>query len=322
MVYIPKIPPGFDNEELRRAMDYVREELQALSSSLVETTSLELRTTNQAPLKPRNGMIVAADGTNWNPGAGAGTYIYQSGTWVKLGNASHTHVLTDITNAGSLAALNELPLADMADLATQRVIGRNTGSTGIPEAVTLSQLLDWIGSAARGDVLVRGASSWSRLAIGSAGKYLGTDGTDPSWTSFPAPVWTVVPKLSNETLTTNTTLQDDNELFFPVEANKIYVAQLQIFLNTPLAADFKFTFTGPASPTLVRYGNIGYAIHKTVFGTVIVNASSDVNLGVTTLLLLQNGNNAGTVQFQWAQNSSSGTTTVYAGSILSYMKLN
>lgn len=40
------------------------------------------------------------------------------------------------------------------------------------------------GSDARGDVAVRGASAWGRLAIGSAAKYLRSDGTDPSWQSI------------------------------------------------------------------------------------------------------------------------------------------
>lgn len=33
----------------------------------------------------------------------------------------------------------------------------------------------------RGDLLTRGASAYARLAIGSSGKYLRSDGTDPSW---------------------------------------------------------------------------------------------------------------------------------------------
>jgi hypothetical protein len=37
-----------------------------------------------APARPRAGMVANADGTNWNPGAGAGLYQYLGGTWVKL----------------------------------------------------------------------------------------------------------------------------------------------------------------------------------------------------------------------------------------------
>lgn len=37
-----------------------------------------------APLRPREGQIVVADGANWNPGSGKGAYEYRSGGWVKL----------------------------------------------------------------------------------------------------------------------------------------------------------------------------------------------------------------------------------------------
>jgi hypothetical protein len=35
----------------------------------------------------------------------------------------------------------------------------------------------------RGDLIVRGASTLARFAIGTVGKFLGTDGTDPTWTN-------------------------------------------------------------------------------------------------------------------------------------------
>ena len=38
-----------------------------------------------APAKVMAGMMVEADGTDWNPGAGAGTYVYRAGAWVKIG---------------------------------------------------------------------------------------------------------------------------------------------------------------------------------------------------------------------------------------------
>ena len=67
--------------------------------------------------------------------------------------------------------------------ATSRVIGRKTAGAGVEEELTLSEILDFVGSAAHGDILYRGASSWSRLAAGTAGYFLRTNGTgaDPSW---------------------------------------------------------------------------------------------------------------------------------------------
>lgn len=60
--------------------------------------------------------------------------------------------------------------------ATARVLGRKTAGAGDPEEVSLSELLDFIGSAAQGDILYRGASSWARLAAGANGTYLQSQG--------------------------------------------------------------------------------------------------------------------------------------------------
>lgn len=67
--------------------------------------------------------------------------------------------------------------------ATMRLLGRNGAGAGVAEEVSLTQLLDWIGSAAQGDVLYRGAASWQRLPAGTAGLPLITKGAgmDPAW---------------------------------------------------------------------------------------------------------------------------------------------
>lgn len=67
--------------------------------------------------------------------------------------------------------------------ATSRILGRKTASAGSTEECTLSEVLDFVGSATRGDILYRGASSWTRLAAGTSGQYLKTQGTtgDPVW---------------------------------------------------------------------------------------------------------------------------------------------
>lgn len=67
--------------------------------------------------------------------------------------------------------------------ATSRVLGRKTSGAGDAEECTLSELLDFIGSAAQGDILYRGASAWARLAAGTSGHYLQTQGAaaNPQW---------------------------------------------------------------------------------------------------------------------------------------------
>ena len=61
------------------------QELQRVAESFSEIEEILLVELNSEPDKPRNGMIVLADGTNWNPGAGAGFYGRRAGSWFKLG---------------------------------------------------------------------------------------------------------------------------------------------------------------------------------------------------------------------------------------------
>ncbi len=82
MVYYPSRPASIaDIESLWR---YIDEELNLISREFSEMSTVELRPSNVEPAKPREGMLVYADGVNWNPGGGAGVYVYSGGTWVKL----------------------------------------------------------------------------------------------------------------------------------------------------------------------------------------------------------------------------------------------
>lgn len=68
-------------------------------------------------------------------------------------------------------------------MATNRLLGRDTAATGAIEELTLSEALDLVGSAAQGDILYRGASTWARLGAGTSGHFLKTlgPGANPAW---------------------------------------------------------------------------------------------------------------------------------------------
>lgn len=72
--------------------------------------------------------------------------------------------------------------------ATSRMLGRTTASTGAIEELTLSQVLDLIGSAAQGDILYRDAAGWARLGAGTSGDFLKTQGAaaNPIWATIAA----------------------------------------------------------------------------------------------------------------------------------------
>lgn len=63
-------------------------ELQAVARAMTEPDALLLLNilhTPPAKLLPAQVTIAAADGVDWNPGAGAGVYAYYGGSWKKLG---------------------------------------------------------------------------------------------------------------------------------------------------------------------------------------------------------------------------------------------
>jgi hypothetical protein len=65
--------------------------------------------------------------------------------------------------------------------ATSRVLGRKTSGAGNTEECTLSEVLDFVGSAANGDILYRTGGAWSRLAIGTASQVLTVSSSLPAW---------------------------------------------------------------------------------------------------------------------------------------------
>jgi hypothetical protein len=78
--YTPGNPPSGDR--------WLREELERIADAMQSPVAmLTLDILHAAPdrLPADRVPIVYADGTDWNPGAGAGVYAYHSGAWNKLG---------------------------------------------------------------------------------------------------------------------------------------------------------------------------------------------------------------------------------------------
>jgi len=46
---------------------------------------LSLKVWHATPARPFEGMVVLADGTDWDPGSGAGVYWYDGAAWNHLG---------------------------------------------------------------------------------------------------------------------------------------------------------------------------------------------------------------------------------------------
>lgn len=119
-----------------------------------------------------------------------------SGARADIAAAANDTILRRVSNALDFGGITIGMIADAlityAKLqnisATQRVLGRNTAGAGVTEEVTVAQLLNWL-LTTRGDIIVRDAAVPARLALGTAGKQLQSDGTDlvygymPPWFS-------------------------------------------------------------------------------------------------------------------------------------------
>ena len=83
--YRPLPPPADPKDVGRWAMN----EFLTIARHLADGRDFDLLNTIHAPpSKPREGMVVNADGTNWDPGSGAGRYERVGGAWVKLSGAA------------------------------------------------------------------------------------------------------------------------------------------------------------------------------------------------------------------------------------------
>lgn len=69
---------------LDKLAQYLLTELNAIEQAFNTSSITQLEPLAVEPEKPRDGMIIYADGVSWNPGFGEGFYGREAGVWVKL----------------------------------------------------------------------------------------------------------------------------------------------------------------------------------------------------------------------------------------------
>jgi hypothetical protein len=83
--YRPSTPPSDFTLPQRQ---WLERELQAIKRAWeAEKPSERLQELHAEPSKLFEGLIVLADGTDWDPGSGVGVYVYIGGAWDFLGAA-------------------------------------------------------------------------------------------------------------------------------------------------------------------------------------------------------------------------------------------
>lgn len=81
--------PQFQPRDAAGLPAWVAQETQNIAKAMAAPQEFALLKVNhKSPRVPSDttvAMLAIADGTNWNPGSGAGLYRYQNGSWTFIG---------------------------------------------------------------------------------------------------------------------------------------------------------------------------------------------------------------------------------------------
>jgi Repeat of unknown function (DUF5907) len=157
--------------------------------------SIKGATANALTIKP-NETLTAGRTLNVITGDSTRTLTFTADTSIGGTNTGdQTITLTgDVTGTGtgsfaSTIGSQAVTYAKMQNMSgTSLILGRSSAGAGSPQECTLSQVLDFVGSATQGDILYRGNSTWARLGAGSSGQFLQTQGAgqSPQWANTQA----------------------------------------------------------------------------------------------------------------------------------------
>jgi hypothetical protein len=137
-------------------------------------------------------------------------------------------------------------------------------------------------------------------------------------------------KSSSEIVSNSTTLQNDDHLFVSVAASVVYNFRLQLIYEAGTTADYKYALTFPAG-ALMAFGTQSQDTAAAYFpsgqstytsGTALTAGGSGIGTIRSILITgtLEMSTTAGTLQYQWAQNSAvvENTVTRYGAYLVLY----
>ncbi|WP_435610674.1 hypothetical protein [Streptomyces sp. C10-9-1] len=146
----------------------------------------------------------------------------------------------------------------------------------------------------------------------------------------------VAAKTATESVTSSTTMQDDDELFVHVAANATYIVDMLLIHASATAADIRVGWTVPAGASF-NWAGQGATNTTSTSSFVVPDTNMAGRIASETLVFgggassatradlsgtLITAGTAGTLQFQWAQNASDATATqVRLGSWLSVRRV-
>lgn len=220
----------------------------------------------------------------------------------------HDHTVSDVTDfTTEVQDLIDTSIASKSDV---------WHTHAISDVTNLQTTLDWK------------ASSTHTHAISDVTNLQTTLDSKVSTTS----VRTRVMKTAITTRTSTTTLASDPDVQFAVSANAKYSFRWKVYFTSNDSADFKFSFTWPATPTLLAIGRRVRQQTTTTYESILTDVVYGTSVTALTITgqvnimefdgILHNWANAGTFAVQRAQNTSNANnTSVLEGSYIEYTAL-
>jgi hypothetical protein len=189
----------------------------------------------------------------------------------------------------------------------------------------------------KGDLIsATGSAAPVRVGVGTNGQVLTADSTQSSgirWGTVSGSQIVVV-KSADESVTSSTTLQDDDELKFSIAANETWMFEITGFWTSASAGpDIKFAINGPGTPSNFIAHLVIYSVSGGIPSDGLIVTGYDVteqidfsnapNTLITAKGTVINGATAGQVVLRWAQRVSNATaTTIRKGSYLIASKIS
>lgn len=141
-----------------------------------------------------------------------------------------------------------------------------------------------------------------------------------------------VVKAADESVVSSTTLQDDNHLFLPLEANASYTVEGGLYYDGVFnAGNLKLTWALPAGATIywspnapATGGTAAFASQATTSGNLTVGTYGTGGTKTTASIsaTVMTAGTAGNMTLRWAQDASNATaTTIYAKSWLRAIRI-
>jgi hypothetical protein len=132
-------------------------------------------------------------------------------------------------------------------------------------------------------------------------------------------------KTADESVTSSTTLQDDDHLTFAVAANEEWVVEAYLDVAITSANGFKVAFNAPSGATINAFVGFDMNVDGSFSSgqTTVIDTAVSAPFGTAATrvfarahLWVLNGATPGTITLRWAQVTASGTTTMAKGSFM------